>query len=90
MSPAGERVYAHRFSHDGRSIYYCVLTGPREKQDFWKLSVRDSKVSRLTKLEGRRGNIGDNFATDGRYLYFTWREDDGNIWVMDVVKNVRE
>jgi Tol biopolymer transport system component len=90
MSPAGERVWVHRFSHDGRSIYYSVITGPREKHDFWKLSVRDSKVSRLTKLEGRRGNIGSNFATDDRYLYFTWREDDGNIWVMDVVKDVRE
>jgi hypothetical protein len=45
----------------------------------------DDKVSRLTKLEGRRGNIGDRFATDGRYLYFTWQEDDGDIWVMDVV-----
>jgi hypothetical protein len=20
----------------------------------------------------------------GRYLYFTWREDEGDIWVMDV------
>jgi hypothetical protein len=52
--------------------------------------VRDSTVSRLTKLEGRRGNIGGDFATDGRYLYFTWREDDGNIWVMDVVTDVRK
>ena len=25
-------------------------------------------------------------ATD-EYLYFTWQEDDGDIWVMDVVPN---
>jgi hypothetical protein len=24
-------------------------------------------------------------ATDGKYLHFTWREDAGDIWVMDVV-----
>jgi hypothetical protein len=24
-------------------------------------------------------------ATDGKYLYFTWRGDMGDIWVMDVV-----
>ena len=64
---------------------FSVITGPREKHDFWKLSLADGKVSRLTKLEGRRGNIGATFATDNRYLYFTWREDDGDIWVMDVV-----
>ncbi len=29
------------------------------------------------------------FTTDGRYLYFIWREDDGDIWVMDVVKKMR-
>jgi Tol biopolymer transport system component len=48
------------------------------------LTLDGGKVSRLTRLEGRRGNIGNYFAADGRYLYFTWREDDGDIWVMDV------
>ena len=89
-SPHRRARYSPRFSRDGQSIYYSVITGPRENHDFWKLSLDDGKVSRLTKLEGRRGNIGDVFATDGRYLYFTWREDDGDIWVMDVVKDVRE
>jgi dipeptidyl aminopeptidase/acylaminoacyl peptidase len=54
----------------------------------WRLSLGDRKVSRLTKLEGRRGNIGDQFATEGRCRYFTWREDDGEIWVMDVGNDV--
>ena len=31
------------------------------------------------------GHIGtEAFATDGRYLYFTWEDDLGDIWVMDV------
>ena len=86
----GVPASAPRFSRDGQSIYYSVITGPREKHDFWKLSSGDSKVSRVTKLEGRRGNIGDQFATDGRFLYFTWRKDDGDIWVMDVATDVRK
>jgi hypothetical protein len=67
-----------------------VITGPRDKHDFWKLSLGNLKVSRLTKLEGRRGNIGYDFAADDRYLYFNWREDEGDIWVMDVATDVRK
>jgi hypothetical protein len=25
-------------------------------------------------------------ATDGTYLYFPWRDDLGDIWVMDIVQ----
>ncbi len=61
---------------------------PLRNHDLWKLSLDRGQVSRLTKLQGRRGTLGQVFTTDGRYLYFTWREDDGDIWVMDVVKKV--
>jgi Tol biopolymer transport system component len=81
---AGELAYTPRFSPDGQSIYYTVITGPRENYDLWKLSLETGEVSRLTKLVGRRGSLGYVFATDGRYLYFTWSEDVGDIWVMDV------
>jgi eukaryotic-like serine/threonine-protein kinase len=90
LSPTVEHAYSLRFSRDGRWIYYSVIGGPREQQDFWKLSLNDGTISRVTRLEGRRGNIGDNFATDGRYLYFTWREDDGDIWVTDVATDARK
>ena len=88
IARTGDQPYSLRFSPDGQSLYYNVITGPRDKHDFWKLSLANGKVSRLTKLEGRRGNIGSAFATDGRYLYFSWREDDGDIWVMDVATDV--
>jgi Tol biopolymer transport system component len=90
IAHTGEQAYSVRFSPDAQSLYYSVITGPRAKHDFWKLSLGNGKVSRLTKLEGRRGNIGYDFATDGRYLYFTWREDEGDIWVMDVATDVRK
>jgi serine/threonine protein kinase/WD40 repeat protein len=73
-----------RFSHDGRSLYYSVIAGPPEKHDIWRLSLSDAKISRLTALQGRRGRLGYVFSADARYLYLTWYEDDGDIWVMDV------
>jgi Tol biopolymer transport system component len=81
----GGEPYTIRVSRDGQSIYYSVIAGPREKHDFWKLSLSDGAVSRVTKLQGRRGDISDALAVDDRYLYFAWREDEGDIWVMDVV-----
>lgn len=90
IAPTGDQAYSLRFSPDGQSIYYSVVTGPRDRHDFWKLSLGNGKVSRLTKLEGRRGNIGTDLATDGRYLYFIWREDEGDIWVMDVATDARK
>jgi len=60
----GGEPYTIRVSRDGQSIYYSVITGPREKHDFWKLSLSDGAVSRITKLEGRRGDISDALAVD--------------------------
>jgi serine/threonine protein kinase len=77
--------YSPRFSRDGQSIYYTIPSEPRKEQGVWKLSLVDGKVSRLTKLEGRRGTGGYDISTDDRYLYFIWNDDDGDIWVMDVV-----
>jgi len=39
----------------------------------------------LTDLVGRPGQLGSHLATDGDYLYFTWQEALGDIWVRDVV-----
>jgi len=73
-----------RFSRDGQSIYYSVNGGPRENHGIWALSLRDGTNTQLTKLQGMRGNLGYDFTADARYLYITWRENDGEIWVMDV------
>ena len=44
----------------------------------------------MTQFEGRRGELGWDFDTDGEYLYFTWWEQRGDIWVMDVVTEESE
>ena len=42
----------------------------------------------VTDFTGRPGTLGVfGLATDGSYLYFTWDEDIGDLWVMDVVEN---
>jgi hypothetical protein len=32
------------------------------------------------------GVIGVALATDGRFIYFSWAERAGDIWIMDVMR----
>jgi hypothetical protein len=84
LSTGAHQLGTARVSRDGRSIYYSVVGGPPEHHDLWRLSVADGRISRLTNLEGQRGRLGSSFAADASSLFFTWYEDDGDIWVMDV------
>ena len=52
--------------------------------NLWAKSLHDGREYPVTDFEGRRGNLGWDLATDGQNLYFTWGEDLGDIWVMDV------
>ena len=55
--------------------------------DLWAVRVDDGALRPLTRLEGRVGFIGwNNVSVDDCYLYFTWREDCGDLWVMDIVE----
>jgi dipeptidyl aminopeptidase/acylaminoacyl peptidase len=90
LLPVPHRPFSPRISRDSHAVYYSVISGPREHQGHWRLLLENGTHSQLTRLEGRRGVIGDMFSTDDRYLYFSWREDEGDIWVMDVVPDARE
>ncbi len=73
-------------SRDGEAIYFHgVTTNTGSADGVWALSLVDGTERRLTNLLDRRGNLGTGLGTDGQYLYFTWQEDLGDIWVMDVV-----
>lgn len=50
--------------------------------------LADGRVAErpLTDLRGKRGNLGNVIASDGRFLYFSWEEDLGDLWVADLVK----
>ena len=79
----GPANYA-RWSRDGRHIFF---TGRNERAgNIWALSNEDGTERPVTDLKDRPGRLGiQGLATDGRYLYFRWDEDTGDIWVMDVV-----
>ena len=69
--------YGARLSHDGEVLYYPGRDNLRA------LSLEEGGDYAVTDLVGRRGTLGWGVATDGYYLYFTWSEQTGDLWVMD-------
>ncbi len=79
---------SHPFwSADGRELYYST-TAQDSSHTFRSLRLDDRSERELTDLRGKAGSTGAfAYSTDGEYLYFVWREDQGDIWVMDVVQD---
>ena len=72
-----------RWSPDGETVY---CQGPFGSNEFWAVTMQDRSERLVADLSGKRGSQGVYaLATDGEYLYFTWEETLGDIWVMDVV-----
>ena len=94
ISPAGGQpellvegptaIFGARLSPDDKVLYY--LGGD---DNLWALSLEDGRKFPVTDLEGRRGTLGWGVATDGQFLYFSWAEETGDIWVMDVSEESR-
>ena len=69
-----------RWWPDSKSVYYNA------DGDVWMASIETGQERPLTNLVGKRGSLESRSTTDGEYLYFTWRDDVGDIWVMDVAQ----
>ena len=70
--------------HDKRIYFKRNIEGTRT---LWELSLENDRERQVLDLKGRPGRIHPNtLATDGKQLFFTWWEDVGDIWVMDVEK----
>jgi len=70
-----------KWSRDGEHIYFETA------DNYWMVSVKDRSEKPFTNLVGKRGTLGIMPpAEDGKFLYFPWRDDLGDIWVMDVVQ----
>jgi Tol biopolymer transport system component len=80
----GESQGRPTWSVDGTKIYFAG--GGDRAANLWSLALKTRHEQPVTDLRGRRGRLSYALATDGRYLYFTWRDDVGDIWVMDVVQ----
>jgi len=89
-SGGGERKITERsdggtpaWAHDGKRFY--LVAGDRK--DLWSISIDNGGERRLTELNRRGGNLEyQATATDDKYVYFSWQEDTGDIWVTDVVR----
>jgi Tol biopolymer transport system component len=56
-----------------------------EGNNVYRVSATGRKKRPLTDLRGRRGGlVANSLTSDGRYLYFAWQEDLGDIWVADL------
>lgn len=76
--------YALRWSRgDGRIYYYD--TSESAVQKIWSIVPGDAAPRLVARLTGRRGTLGTQPpALDRGFVYFTWREDPADVWVMDV------
>ena len=81
----GGRDFTTRWSPDGKEIYFVRPTDI--DVNIWAVSLTDGREYPVTDFSGRHESLfWHSLATDGEYLYFTWEEDLGDIWVMDVVQ----
>ena len=75
------------WSPDAQAIHVIDETGLRQ------VTVAGGRVRSTMSFRGRRGTFvptgGSVVSRDGRFVYFIWREDQGDIWVMDVVRGGR-
>jgi hypothetical protein len=64
-----------------------VLPGTvRDSNDLWELTLSSGRERSLTRFTQRSGGLGGMaMAVSTSHICFTWRNDVGDIWVMDVV-----
>ncbi len=71
----------NQWSPDGRELYLW-----RDEQ-IWAVSFEDGGERQLTDFQERPGRFKGRFDRAHKYMYFLWREDLGDIWVMDVIQD---
>ena len=81
--PGAERV---EWSPDGRTIYFKSLDAVG-KASLWKLSPSGGRPQLLVRFDDpTRPSSRPDFATDGRYFYFTIEDRQSDIAVAEVSK----
>jgi TolB protein len=77
--PAGDAHGLFTFSSDSQWIYFY------KEGNFWAISAVDGSILQVTDFKNKHGNLGPfAFGTDGQRLFFTWEENTGDLWIMDV------
>ena len=71
---------------DSQELYF-VRRNTAGQRNVWVVSLANSAERQVTELSDSRPGNFRFFSTEGDYVYFTWREIKGDIWVMDVVQD---
>ena len=87
--PGGLRVNNSAWSDDGRTIYAKTAT-PVGDAEVWAIDPRGGEPRRLASLgDARRRSNRFGFAVARGRMYFTLRELESDVWVMDVDRGPR-
>jgi len=78
------RCGSRRAEGAGEGERLCLREG---RGNLYEREFGSSTDRQLTDFVGRSGYLGRESDTDGEFLYFTWSEDHGDLWVMDVDKD---
>jgi Tol biopolymer transport system component len=80
-TPANRAVWAP----DGARLYF--VGAGEAAGNLYAVGADGRGEGAVTDLRHRRGTIVSNsLATDGKYLYFSWQEDLGDLWIADLVR----
>ncbi|MDH4272125.1 MAG: hypothetical protein OEW18_09125, partial [Candidatus Aminicenantes bacterium] len=54
--------------------------------NIWTLSLDSQREQAVTAFSGRRGTLGLlGLDVEEEFIYFTWEESRGDLWVADIV-----
>jgi Tol biopolymer transport system component len=74
--------WSPKWSADTKRIYFVARR--HGEVNLYERANGSTTERRLTDFVGRPGFLASLDDTDSEFLYFTWREDHGDLWVMDV------
>jgi Tol biopolymer transport system component len=76
-----------KWDPNGETIYFRDNGIGTPTESLCAIDIEDRRKRLVADLSQKRGSLGSfSLSTDGSYLYFTWEEKLGDIWVMDVVR----
>lgn len=80
----GREASVPRWSPDGEHVYYVGMGTSADT--VWAVHMESREERPVTAFAGRPGHMGTmGLAVDEEFLYFTWEEPRGDIWVADLV-----
>jgi Tol biopolymer transport system component len=77
--------WSPKWSPDAKRLYFIARRDG--KVNLYEREKGSATERQLTDFVGRAGFLASLDDADSEFLYFTWREDHGDLWVMDVDQN---